>query len=104
VAPALGDRPPYRETSGKAYSTPVAALRTLDGFIIPLPFGDATQWARNLFAAAGGSLRYAGRERRIGEPQIVDRDDAKAYLPGFVRFLCGRLGLRQFVLVRLITD
>jgi deazaflavin-dependent oxidoreductase (nitroreductase family) len=87
-------------TSGKAYATPVVALHTPDGFLIPLPFGDATQWARNLFAAGGGSIRFAGREYQIVEPQIVDRDAAAAYLPLPFRFIAGRLGLRQFVTVR----
>ena len=87
-------------TSGKAYATPVVALRTSDGFIIPLPFGDATQWAKNLFAAGGGSLRSAGREHEIGEPRIVEDEVAAAHLPRLVRFAAGRLGLRQFVLVR----
>ena len=91
-------------TSGKAYSTPVVGLRTADGFIIPLPFGDATQWARNLFAAGGGSLTWAGREYRIVEPRVVDRADARAFLPMFVRFLAARLGLRQFVRVRHLSD
>lgn len=90
-------------TSGKPYSTPVVALRTPDGFIIPLPFGDATQWAKNLFAAGGGSLRLAGREHQVRDPRIVHRDDAKEYLPLIVRFLCRRLGLRQFVLVRRVS-
>jgi deazaflavin-dependent oxidoreductase (nitroreductase family) len=90
-------------TSGKAYSTPVVALRTPDGFIIPLPFGDATQWARNLFAAGGGLLRWAGDDHEIRDPQIVDRDMV-ADLPGLVRFLSRRLGLRQFVRVRRISS
>lgn len=87
-------------TSGQAYATPVAALATRDGYIIPLPFGDSTQWARNLFAAGGGSIRSAGREHEIGEPRIVDGEVAAPHLPRLVRFLAGRLGLRQFVLVR----
>src|SRR6185436_7904690 len=52
-------------TSGTAYATPVVALRTPDGFMIPLPFGDATQWAKNLAAADGGGLRFGGLEYRI---------------------------------------
>jgi deazaflavin-dependent oxidoreductase (nitroreductase family) len=87
-------------TSGTAYATPLVALSTADGFIIPLPFGDATQWARNLFASGGGTIRFAGREHPIGQPQILDREFAGRYLPAPIRFLCDRLGLRQFVLVR----
>jgi len=89
--------------SGKAYSTPVVALGTPAGFIIPLPFGDATQWAKNLFAAGGGSIRYGGREYRIGDPRVVELDVAGAHLHPVLRFVAARLGLRQYVLVRKIS-
>lgn len=91
-------------TSGKTYATPIVALRTPDGFLIPLPFGDATQWAKNLFAAGGGSLRYAGREYRITEPGIVDHDVANGHLGRALGFLTARLGLRQYVLVREVSS
>jgi deazaflavin-dependent oxidoreductase (nitroreductase family) len=91
-------------TSGTAYATPVVARRTPEGFVIPLPFGDATQWARNLFAAGGGSIRFAGREHEIGDPRIVDREVAAAHLPPLLRFLAARLGLRQYVVVRRLSD
>jgi deazaflavin-dependent oxidoreductase (nitroreductase family) len=87
-------------TSGRAYATPVVGLRTPDGFLIPLPFGDATQWARNLFAAAGGGIRFAGREYEVREPRVVDHDEARAHMPKLLGLLSGRLGLRQYVLVR----
>jgi deazaflavin-dependent oxidoreductase (nitroreductase family) len=90
-------------TSGKAYATPIVSMKTADGFIIPLPFGDATQWAKNLLAAGGGSIRFAGREHQIAEPRIVDRDGAAALLPPPVRFAAARLGIRQFVLVRRVS-
>jgi deazaflavin-dependent oxidoreductase (nitroreductase family) len=90
-------------TSGTAYSTPIVALHTSDGFIIPLPFGDATQWAKNLFAAGRGSIRSAGREHEIGEPRLVEGEEAGAHLPAVIRFVSGRLGLRHFVLVRRIS-
>ena len=91
-------------TSGTAYATPLVALHTPDGFIIPLPFGDATQWAKNLFAAGGGSIRSGGKEHRIVEPRIVDREVAAAYLPLPLRFVAGRLGLRQYVMVRRVSS
>ena len=91
-------------TSGTPYATTVVALGTPDGFMIPLPFGDATQWAKNLFAAGGGSLRSHGREYAIVEPRIVDREAAAAPLPFPLRLLAGRLGLREYVMVRSIAD
>jgi len=90
-------------TSGTAYSTPIVALHTADGFIIPLPFGDATQWAKNLFAAGRGSIRSAGQEHEIGDPRLVEGEEAAAHLPAVIRFVSGRLGLRHFVLVRTIS-
>ena len=83
--------------SGTTYATPVVARHSGDGFFIPLPFGDATQWAKNLFAAGGGSIRYAGREYRITDPRVVDREDIAGRLPPPIRFASRRLGLRQFV-------
>jgi deazaflavin-dependent oxidoreductase (nitroreductase family) len=91
-------------TSGKNYAIPVVALRTPDGFMIPLPFGDASQWARNVFAAGGGTLRFAGREYQFDQPQIVDHEAAATHLPRFLSFLTARLGLRQYVLVRLVSS
>jgi deazaflavin-dependent oxidoreductase (nitroreductase family) len=87
-------------TSGKAYSIPVVALRTPDGFVIPVPFGDATQWVKNVLAAGGGSLRFAGRDYQISDPELVDLDVAATYLPRVLRFVTKRIGLRQYVLVK----
>jgi hypothetical protein len=89
-------------TSGTAYATPIVAMPTPDGFVIPLPFGAATQWAKNLFAAGGGSISIAGREHSIVEPRIVGPEVGGGYLPAPFRFVAGRLGIREYVLVRRI--
>ena len=86
-------------TSGTAYATPVVVRPTRDGFLIPLPFGDATQWAKNLFAAGGGSIRFAGREHQVVEPRVIDLETASAHLPLPIRFASRRLGLRHWVTV-----
>ena len=91
-------------TSGKAYATPVVARPTPDGFIIPLPFGDATQWAKNLFAAGGGSMRFAGREYQVVEPRIIDLEEAAPHLAPPIRFVSRRLGLRHWVTVRKVAS
>ena len=90
-------------TSGTPYATPIVALRTPDGFMIPLPFGDATQWVKNLSAAGRGSLRFAGREYRIAAPELVDMSVAATHLPAVFRFVASRLGLRHYVIVQTIT-
>ena len=85
-------------SSGKTYATPVVVRPTPDGFLIPLPFGDATQWAKNLYAG-GGSIRFAGREYPVDEPQIFDLETVSAHLPLPIRFISRRLGLRHWVSV-----
>jgi deazaflavin-dependent oxidoreductase (nitroreductase family) len=90
-------------TSGKIYATPVVVRPTPDGFLIPLPFGDATQWAKNLYAAGGGSIRFAGREYPVAEPQVLDLDVVSAHLPLPIRFVSRRLGLRHWVSVRNVS-
>lgn len=87
-------------TSGTPYATPVVVRPTPDGFLVPLPFGDATQWAKNLFAAGGGSIRFAGREYEVVEPRVIDLETASAHLPLPIRFASRRLGLRHWLTVR----
>ena len=52
-------------------------------------------------AAARSGSPAASTE--IGEPRLVDGEDAAAHLPAVIRFVSGRLGLRHFVLVRRIS-
>ena len=60
--------------SGTAYETPIAVVPTTDTSIvmIGLPFGATTNWARNVVAAGGASLRWKGRDVELGHPRIVD--------------------------------
>jgi deazaflavin-dependent oxidoreductase (nitroreductase family) len=88
-------------SSGTAYATPVVAFRAADEFVIPLPFGDVTQWARNLFASGSGRLRRGGQDFQVVEPRIVVLEEARAILPPVVTTIARLTGLRQFVIVRL---
>jgi deazaflavin-dependent oxidoreductase (nitroreductase family) len=58
--------------SGRTYSTPVAARRVGDGFVISLSFGAQVDWYKNLVAAEGGVLRWRGRDFVVTEPTAVD--------------------------------
>jgi hypothetical protein len=85
--------------SGTTYAIPVVALPTRGGFLIPLPFGDQTQWLKNLQAADHAGLRHAGCEYVIERPEVLDLETAGRDLPGWVRFASGRVGIDQFVRV-----
>jgi hypothetical protein len=87
--------------SGEQYSIPIVAFPAVDGFVIPLPFGEETQWLRNLFAADGG-IRWRAREYSIGRPQLIDLDDAAVVdaVPRLLRAAARRLGIVRWVRVR----
>lgn len=89
--------------SGRTYAIPVVARRTANGFVIPLPFGEGTQWVRNLQAAGGGTLRWDGRDYRFVDPVIVDGDAVADSFRGFERAIMRRAGA-SFVRVRDATD
>jgi deazaflavin-dependent oxidoreductase (nitroreductase family) len=89
--------------SGTTYETPIVALPAAGGFLIPLPFGDATQWLKNLRSADQAGLRYGGREFVIDHPELVDRETAGPDLPGWVRFAARRVGIEHFVRVRQVS-
>jgi deazaflavin-dependent oxidoreductase (nitroreductase family) len=87
--------------SGTPYATPVAIVATPDGFVIPLPWGERTQWARNVLDAGGCQLRWAGADYTVGEPELVGREQAEAFFGRFLRVGLGVFGLRAFLRVRL---
>ena len=86
-------------TSGKRYRTAVVARRTADGFVIPLPWGEGTNWMRNLFAAGRGTLRVAGRDWAIRDPQLIDLAEANAAMGPVFGRASKAFGIRQFVRV-----
>jgi deazaflavin-dependent oxidoreductase (nitroreductase family) len=65
--------------SGTAYETPIAVVPTTDATIvmIGLPWGVKTNWARNVVAAGGASLRWRGRNVELVHPRIVDGAEAE---------------------------
>ena len=90
--------------SGTAYEIPIVALPTTDGFLIPLPFGEGTQWLKNLQASDRAGLRHAGHDYVIDQPELVDLATAGPDLPGWVRFASSRVGIGQFVRVHRVGD
>lgn len=90
--------------SGTAYAIPIVALPTPGGFLIPLPFGDQTQWLKNLGAADRAGLRHAGREYVIERPEVIDLKTAGPSLPAWVRFTSRRVGIDRFVRVNRVDS
>ena len=78
--------------SGRIYSTPIAARRVADGFVIPLAFGETSDWCRNVLASGRAEIRWKDRVYLLENPVLVDLQKEMAVFPAFTRPLL-RLGL-----------
>ena len=85
--------------SGRPYATPVVVRRTADGFVIPMPFGDATNWASNVIAAGGATIRWAGADHRVTDPRVIGSGRGRARVRPDPAVLLPRLGISRFLRV-----
>ena len=69
--------------------------RTMDGgFIIPLTWGEETDWFRNVRAAGGCTLHWHGRLYTLLNPEIVSGPEARSAFHPVERFLLKLVGVR----------
>ncbi len=57
--------------SGTIYDTPVGVERVGDELYITLPYGEGTQWLRNVRAAGGATVLHNGLEIDATAPEVV---------------------------------
>ena len=94
--------------SGRAYVTPAGARLTGDTFVIPLTFGNTSDWSRNVRAAGGCEIRLDGTDYRAVRPEFADRDQAapvvRAAFGPVERAMFRMLGIRQYLLLYRADD
>ena len=81
--------------SGKAFRTPVVVRPTDDGFIVPMPWGQGTDWYRNVRAAGTCVIRWKGRDYAMTRPEVLDAASAQAAFSGSQRAAMARFGIKQ---------
>ena len=87
--------------TGKAFRTPVVVRPTSDGFLVPMPWGERTDWYRNVRAAGECVIRWKGRDYPLVQPELID--DPAAAGAGFgalERALMTRLGIGHCLRLR----
>ena len=93
--------------SGKRYMTSTGAHVTGDTVVIPLSFGNVSDWARNVRAAGRCVVQLGGRSYYATQPRFVDAADAKPVVKqsfnAINRFAFSLFGIRQYLFLR-ITD
>src|SRR5437764_880938 len=86
--------------SGNVFHTPVVVRATSDGFIVPMPWGETTDWYRNLRAAGTCVIRWKGRDYRLDQPEVLDTASAQSSFGAFQRAMMARFGVRQYLRLR----
>ena len=81
--------------SGKPFSTPVVVRPTPDGFIVPMPWGEGTDWFRNVRAAGGCQIRWNGRDFTLVQPEVIDSATAGSAFGAVQRGALARFGITQ---------
>jgi deazaflavin-dependent oxidoreductase (nitroreductase family) len=84
--------------SGRMFQTPVVVQRTTDGFLVPMPWGERTDWYRNVRAAGGCVIRFHGRDYAVAEPEVLPT--ARSPFNGFERAAMARLGITRSLHLR----
>jgi deazaflavin-dependent oxidoreductase (nitroreductase family) len=93
--------------SGRPYVTPTGAHVTVDTIVIPLSFGNVSDWARNVRAAGGCVVALGGKSYHGTQPRFVAAADAKPVVGqsfnAINRFMFRMFGIKQYLFLR-ITD
>jgi deazaflavin-dependent oxidoreductase (nitroreductase family) len=86
--------------TGTAYVTPVGAKIRNGMVLIPLTFGNQSDWLRNVRAAGGATVEVRRRSYTVGEPQFVTWSEARRLVRANYPLARGGfklLGIRQFM-------
>ncbi|MEO7118981.1 MAG: hypothetical protein ABIZ34_08430 [Candidatus Limnocylindrales bacterium] len=83
--------------SGRQYAIPVAVRVSPNAFVIALPWGDQTQWLRNVVAANGCVIRWRGVDHVVDEPEVLGLEDAADAFRPIQHWILRRAGVSRVV-------
>jgi deazaflavin-dependent oxidoreductase (nitroreductase family) len=65
--------------SGRRYQTPVVVAQHDDSFLIALPYGERTDWLKNVLAAGSAAIVTNGHTYEVDRPEVIPMKEATAY-------------------------
>lgn len=87
--------------TGRPYSTPLGIRPAVaGGFVMPLTFGEAAGWYRNIVAAGSCVITWRGADHMVASPVIVDRATALPAFPRYERLALRAIGINEFAWLR----
>jgi len=87
--------------TGRLYATPLGIRpAAAGGFVMPLTFGEAAGWYRNIVATGWCVVTWRGEDHTVANPVIVDRGAALPAFPRYEQLALRAIGINQFVWLR----
>lgn len=65
--------------SGRRYDTPIVAALHGDDFYIALPYGERTDWLKNVLASGNAQILTGGESYAVDLPETVPMAEATGY-------------------------
>jgi deazaflavin-dependent oxidoreductase (nitroreductase family) len=65
--------------SGRTYETPVIAAQHDDSFLIALPYGQRTDWLKNVLGKGSAAIVTNGRTYEVDRPEVIPMAEATGY-------------------------
>jgi deazaflavin-dependent oxidoreductase (nitroreductase family) len=90
--------------TGREYAVPVAIRATEEAFVIAIPFGERTQWVRNVVEAGGCTIRWQAAEHPATAPSIIGYEEAAPAFSPMQRWILRRAGVSRFVRLSRVSD
>ena len=89
-------------TTGRRYDTPVVATPTDEGFVIALPYGQNTDWLKNVLSAGCATIRFEGASHDIDHPEVVEIQKVEEHFAPKERRQHRRFAVREALIVTTI--
>ena len=65
--------------SGRTYETPVVAVQHDDSFLIALPYGERTDWLKNVLGTGSAAIVTNGHTYQVDQPEVIPMAEATTY-------------------------
>jgi deazaflavin-dependent oxidoreductase (nitroreductase family) len=65
--------------SGRMYQTPVIAVQHDDKFLIALPYGQRTDWLKNVLDKGSATIVTNGHTYQVDRPEVIPMGEATGY-------------------------
>ena len=62
--------------SGRTYETPVIAVKHDDSFLIALPYGERTDWLKNVLGKGSAAIVTNGHTYEVDQPEVIPMAEA----------------------------